>query len=281
MNNDLIISIQTLQTTEHGSLKSLTPNNDGIYEGVPVAVYGKMSENMAEYDPASYVAGMTNQNSIFYKRLTRGGLYGENGHPDYSRLTKDEAIRRTIRIEPERHSHYFTKFTTKWTRNGNHLMVYADIHPWGKYGEFLSASFADKNINTCFSLRSLSQKLKSASGNRRELLALVTYDWVDTGGFAEASKRGVEAIVSNEELHCSVVNEDILKCSMHDLAMANKTLSMIGEEAIVITDQEVLDSFESEYVRVHKKDSVIGVYDKSSQMINNGAINVSPFHTLF
>ena len=276
MANNITFSIQTMQTTSFGSLKVVQPDPDGVYHKIPVAVFGKPSANGAIYDVKFAIKAMTDKNSIFKQRLVSGGLEGEYGHPDYSGLSKNEIIARTMRIENTRASHYFTKVWGEPLDSAGMVIIYADVVPFGPYGNYLKQSFADPKRNTAFSLRSLTSSLGVKDGyDYRMVRQLVTFDSVDTGGFPEASKR----MSPSTEMLFSVTSDDILSCDMKDIIYA-----MEKEHDIVATEclknSELLDTLEVDNISVHTSLN-IGTFEKHNAAIKTKDGLASPFHAFF
>ena len=117
-NKSLAFSVQTMQTVLGNGLKSIKPDKDGVFKGVPLAVIGKPSRNNVIYDQNSFIESITNPNTRFYKSLVEGGLEGEWGHPTNIGLNNKDAIMRTMQIDGSRVSHYFTKVYAKKTKDG-------------------------------------------------------------------------------------------------------------------------------------------------------------------
>ena len=276
MANNVTFSIQTMQTTSFGSLKAVQPDPDGVYHKIPVAIFGKPSMNGAIYDTQSGIKAMTEKNSIFKVRLTSGGLEGEYGHPDYSGMTKNEIIKRTMRIENTRVSHYFTKVWGEPVGGQNTLIIYADVVPFGPYGSYLKESFADPKRNTAFSLRSLTTALGVKDGyDHRMIRQLTTFDSVDTGGFLEASKR----MAPSTESLFYVKSDDILSCDIKDVISA-----MEQEHDVIATEclknSELLDILETDSVSIHTS-LHIGEFENHKFAIKTNDGMASPFHVLF
>lgn len=269
-------SIQTMQTTSFGSLKVVQPDPDGVYHKIPVAVLGKPSENGAIYDVKSGIAAMSNDNSIFKKRLVSGGLEGEYGHPDYSGMNKNEIISRTMRIENTRASHYFTKVWGETLNSADIVIVYADVVPFGPYGNYLKQSFADPKRNTAFSLRSLTSSLGTKGGyDNRMIRQLVTFDAVDTGGFLEASKRMAP---SSESLY-AIDTDDILSCDLQDVInVMEQEQNTIAVECL--KNCELFDKLGTDDIQLHTS-FYIGSFEKHKGAIKTKNGSMSPFHAMF
>lgn len=184
---ELNFEVQTMKIKDGRAIKSAEPDSNGVYRDVPVGALGIVSRNNSDYDIPSTLNCMTNPNMAFYKRLTEGSLAGEYGHP----MVKDRSdIPRILRIDPTMVSHYILGLRSKPTDNNEYIIIYADMKCGGPYGPYLQESFADPDINTAFSLRSITSKPQRIGGvDKKKMITLVTFDAVCGPGFEQASKR--------------------------------------------------------------------------------------------
>lgn len=260
--SNVAFDISSALYTDGGS-KALTPDANGVYKSFPVMCLGKTSRNGKNYDVESMVFAITNNSSVFYKKLHAGQLMGEYGHPF---VTEEKDLARIAMVDPTKVSHVIHRVYCSPTTEKGNTIVYADIQPFGPYGKFLDDSFKSPHINTAFSLRSLvSQTGTNADGSiNQRVTALITIDAVDAPGYAEASK----VYVSDEGL---TVNIDNLENNMSTLA------SVCGCESI--DDQQLLDILQVNKVSINRK--VCGILNTSGKYINTGVGKVSVFHELF
>ncbi len=275
--SNLNFSIQTLVTTEGGSLKSVTPNKDGVYEGMPVAVMGIPSRNEAFYTPNSTMRAISDPKCRFYKNLTEGNLEGEWGHPELPADVK-EAVRRTLRIDRKMMSHYFTRIFTKDSDCGQYVVIYADVVAAGPYGKFLTESMEDPKRNTAFSLRSITTKPRRLPNgvSSKDIISLVTFDAVDGPGFEQASKR----FMANEGLGLQLVDEDILDFSIESIEQDGEFAKVVGFETAQC--QELLDIFEAQTVILTKEATIRGTYDSAKNaIVTPEGDSLSIFHSIF
>lgn len=226
-----------------GRQKKFTPDAKGTYNDVAIAVIGMASRNRVVYDPDSMVAAHNNPASRFCMAVTEGHAEGEWGHP-FIEQEDERAVRRMAYIDRKNMSHFFSRCYTKPTGDGQYHVVYANINPFGPYGEFLKASFDNGLRNTAFSLRSLCAIVgKDAAGNVMKVVRqLITYDAVDLPGYKEASTWfGSTERFSIEDLSFNV---DIARESSR-----NAVGTVLGMESI--THQQVLDIFEADQVQIY------------------------------
>ena len=275
MDQSLIFSIQTLHTSGGRDLQGLEPDANGKYTGIPLAVIGMASRNNIYYTPDSFKAAMTNPESRFAKALQEGHLEGEWGHPFTADIKDPNArLMRTMTILRQNVSHAITGITTKMSSDGNYVIVYGDITPCGPYGSFLDKDFRNPNRNVGFSLRSLTNNPKPMANNvtAKSIVALATFDAVDTPGFELASKR----YASTEGL---LIDESSLGgVKLHDVDSDKGFLEAVGYESIQC--QEILDILQRDAVTIEFNSRIKGhLADDGKSIITPGG-NKSIFHLL-
>lgn len=268
---DLTFSLQTITTSAVGSLRSIQPDTEGIYRGVPLTVIGMPSRNNMLYDPQSLVHAMTNPQSKFYKDLTGGSLNGEYGHPVLVGLAKQDALKRLSIIVETQVSHQIVALdATQRTSDGKYIIVKGDIKPFGPYAKHLCDSFADKHHDTCFSLRNLTSMPKRGNDGlfHKTVVAMITYDHVTSApGYEIASKRAMT--VGTESMECVSVEENVEVFTMGDVQIGDQAFQeTIGYESIRC--QEVLDLLERDEVKVCVNDTPVGFFDSSKGVIVGG-----------
>ena len=121
-------------------------------------------------------------------------------------------------------------------------IVYCDLKPCGPYGPALYESLTNPHENTSFSVRSMcKESVDAQTGERvRYIQILLTFDYVDCGGFRAASKRfnaGNEAFEITPDM-LRAVNRDMLKA---------------GNESLIISDDEFVTLFGRKCISIHTK----------------------------
>lgn len=275
MASQIVFSIQMLENKDGKRLKAVKPNARGIYEKVPMGLFGRASRNMNRYDDGSMVRSMTDPSTRFCKLLQEGNLLGENGHPMI--FTKEQLPRLTL-IDMNNVSHRFLKMQADGTGD-NCTLLWGDVKPAGPKGPLLTESFADPDGNTCFSMRSLTTEPEMVGGVRhRKVLMMVTFDFVDGPGFEEACKRFMAT--GTEDFHgLSVADRGIeYNCSMEDFLTLESAKGCYGIEAV--TSQEVLDKFQENFVNI--RNEICGILDlQTKQLTMPTGQHRSVFHTVF
>ena len=182
--------IDTLVVNNGKPFKSMKPDEDGYFVGLPLAGLGFPTRNKTFYDVDAFVHCMTNPNSGFYKRLSSGQLFGEKGHPDIEAIPPQLRMKRMLQIDEKNHAvHYRNVYSDSNTLPNGGKLVLGDLKPFGAGKQEVLDTLESPWMNTAFSLRSISDNRLINGISHRRMKNLVTFDWVGTGGFAEASKQ--------------------------------------------------------------------------------------------
>ena len=249
-------------TLDKANQRVVKPNKDGIYEKLCVMVLGNQpSRNGKIYEPNSMYEAITSPDSCFYKKLIHHGVEGEISHPT---IFKEEELSRIAIIDRARVSHIIVKvYTGEATEKGNRP-VYADLIPYGPYGEYVKESLESPIMNTAFSLRSLVEKIGTdPAGNIiQRVMALVTFDVVDSNGFLAASK-----VVPNGAVEGLEIPIDIKK--------NNSALKQLVSQE-VISDHQLEDMLGLDKIKIMHHS-----YDITNKNLMSDGKPVDIFHTLF
>ncbi len=242
--SNLQFEIATLMSTPEGSLKSITPNEEGLFCNIPVMVFGEPSRNGSNYEPTSGLACLRDPKSMFYLRLTEGGLEGEWCHP----LTGKKDFDRAVVVDRTKVSHYIRAIRTKPIEGGR-VVVYADIGAMGPYGQCLKDSFADPNQNTAFSIRAITSPI---NGNPalRQMRVIITFDAESSPGFKMASKR-------------FMLNTEGMQVTVDDILGLKDRTCIVTEENI--KDQQILDIFQSNSVVINN--TFYPIFDEQTNLL--------------
>jgi hypothetical protein len=206
-NVDKIAFVVDVLLVRNGrKLGAIRPDEDGYYT-IPLAVLGTPTDNRTYYEVDEFVGQMTSPTSFINRCLTDGKLFGEYGHPMISLLPSDQQLPRLMQIDEKQVSHHIKKIWTGEKLESGGRIIYGLIKPKGPYGAHLRDSLDDSCVNTSFSLRSIAVSTESGGLIRRKIRNLVTFDFVNAGGYNEASKRYAPATETfvNLPLHAAMV----------------------------------------------------------------------------
>jgi len=133
------------------------------------------------------------EGSVLGRRLTKGILKGEKGHPDVTSMTEMELKKRTIQIDMDRTSHHIKRI--ELVKTGKKIAFGLDeyeVYGWvigsGKYGEELNKDLENPDINVPFSIRSLVREKRVGNIRVRDLVIISTWDWVREPGYSNATQ---------------------------------------------------------------------------------------------
>lgn len=208
-------SVEVLEYYDGRHLGVPKPDADGYYD-LPICALNARSRNECYYDTKSIYDQITMPQSPFNMMITQGHLYGENGHPD-----KDAPLERIELITEANKSHHIRKVYCGEECNDGTIPVYALIKPVPPMGYILEASLQNKWENTAFSLRTLMKYTWDAvrKAQYRTVLRLVTFDYVNTPGILQASKRyspGLETLEAFTNYHKPLVERELTIDDFYD-----------------------------------------------------------------
>lgn len=134
--------------------------------------------------------------STLQRRIKNGSLYGESGHPmKPSNMSMDDYIVRVLSIENNNICCHFKEIWLDDSYNFNGrgvkkdtVAIIAKLKPYGARGAALEESLNNPNINTAFSIRSLSEDFYRNGTTFRTITEIVTWDWVVEPGISIANK---------------------------------------------------------------------------------------------
>ncbi len=178
----------------------LPPDADG-YRQMPIG--GLNCFNSAgEYYPYQTAKNLFEQSSAFMRRVKTACLKGEYGHPKrVPGQSMDEFTRRVMQVEEKFVCVHFKEiwldFDSIKDVNGRPIVsVMASLRPTGPYADALDRSLNNPKEDVCFSVRAFTEDVRSGGVNNRNLVEIVTYDFVNEPGISTARKYKAPALES-------------------------------------------------------------------------------------
>ena len=114
MTNDIYFVAETAMSDNGRKLSALTPDEEGYFCGIPMAVLGIPTRNNTQYETDSIVNAISNPETTFNQRLRDGELFGEHGHPFiYKPLSDPASSVRVFRLDPDKKAALYKKFYCK------------------------------------------------------------------------------------------------------------------------------------------------------------------------
>lgn len=221
---NITFTCQTLRGTNKSGI--LKPDADGYYT-VLLGGFAIHNEMGNFYPWNKYLQDIfTNHSSAFMRRITRGHLRGECGHPvrtaEY--VNDQHWFSRLREIRQNNWSHHIRKvmvdFENHRSQHGEKMVaILGEIRPMATaVGQILKDSLDNPHEDTCFSVRTLT--LDTPIGGmcwNKDVYELVTWDWVPEPGVRNATKYHSPGLESYQEtiLSPQVVN-DYLHTQQHN-----------------------------------------------------------------
>ncbi len=205
--NKVYFSVEVLEDYDGRRLHVPKPDMDGYYTLV-VGSLNARSRNQCYYDNKSIYDQITMETSPFNMMITQGHLYGEWGHPPV-----DAPIERIEQIDEKQKSHHIRKVYCGEENSNGEIPIFCELKPVLPNGPALEQSIQNKWENTAFSLRSLMKFTWDAArkAQYRTIVRLVTFDYVNTPGILQASKRyapGEEHFIVGREIQINEFFKD-------------------------------------------------------------------------
>lgn len=132
--------------------------------------------------------------SQLMRRVSRGALRGENGHPKLlPGMSMDAFAHRCLSIWESEVCCHFREITLDFERvkdaSGKPVIaIIAWVKGSGPHGPALERSLDNPNENVCFSIRAFTDDYRDRGIEKRVLRNIVTWDYVNEPGIAVAEK---------------------------------------------------------------------------------------------
>lgn len=219
----------------------ITPDTDGYYDMVVGGL--NVFNSVGQYYEYEGAKALFESSSPFMRRIKRGALRGEVGHPKQMPGEKDDDYLDRIYVIDERNvcvhfKEIYLDFNSKKMPNGDPVIaIMAKLTPSGPKGDYLAKQIANKSENVCFSIRSLTQDTMVRGRYTRTIKHIVTFDNVNEPGISIANKYEAPGLESLTPL----VDKPVTKNQI--LRSVNKSVATIGTESAMMDANELFTSF--------------------------------------
>lgn len=189
MNTVMFSCVSLAGTNKVGTLKQ---SSDGYYTMVVGAL--NMFNSGGAFYPYEAVKELFQQSSQFMRRIGRGALRGEYGHPVMQvGQTKDEFAARCMRIDEKfvcvHHRKIWLDFDNVKDANGRPVIaIMSELTPDGPYASYMERTLQNPSANVCFSVRSFTKDTWKGGVLEKVLKTVITWDYVNEPGLAIAEK---------------------------------------------------------------------------------------------
>jgi len=239
MNNSVMYSCTSLAgSNKVGNLKKL---DGGYYEVIVGAL--NMFNSAGAFYPYDAAKSLFEESSQFQRRVARGALRGEYGHPiKQPGMSNDDFAARCMSITENDVCVHHRKITLDFDRvkdeNGRPVIaIISELCPSGPKGEFLDKSLNNPSENVCFSIRAFTADKTLAGIKTKSIRTIITWDMVNEPGLSIAEKFKSPSLESHDE---QLLTRGAFERAVHNSTAAECGVAM--ESSIMLTANELFQS---------------------------------------
>lgn len=227
---------QLAKANKQGILK---PDAAGYYTQVVGGL--NVLNSAGEYYTLRGAEQLFKESSAFMRRVQRGALRGENGHPRQDGMTDNQYAQRIITIVEgnvcAHHKEIWLDMQNYRDADGKPIVaIMSKVKPSGPYAKMLQDQYDNPNENVCFSIRAFTEDYWAGGRRNRELRTIVTFDYVNEPGISIAEKYKSPGLES--------LQERVFTRSQIERAMdTRETLIQVGMESVSMSKDELFTSF--------------------------------------
>lgn len=208
--------------------KTLQKDDQGYYKVILGAV--NTYNSAGEYYGDHYVEDLFSPNTYIGHMLAKGALMGEVNHPQFvPGMSNFDFFMRNNRIDQLNASHLIKNIeivdSGKMEGGRPKKFIVGWVKPLEstKGGKILKELLDTPEANVCFSIRCVIDP--SSSKNDMKIKTVITFDWVDLPGIAEANKFDTLANIKQERFVNNIVNTLWEKTSISQQELHNQMLT--------------------------------------------------------
>lgn len=200
LNNVTFTCTRLFGTNKVGDLKK---NERGYYTMVIGAL--NMFNSAGMYYRADAAKQFFEESSSFMRRVKRGALRGEYGHPRREAgMSMQAYYARLLSIHEDKVCCHFASVNLDFENykddQGRPIVaIIAEVCPNGPLGHVLEKQLANPQENVCFSIRSFTDDKMERGVINRYIKTIVTFDYVNEPGMAAAEKYNSPALEGLED----------------------------------------------------------------------------------
>lgn len=236
MSNTIKFTCASLQPGKKGVVAK---DDTGYYD----MVIGGMNilNSKGEYYEYEAAKSLFENSSAFMRRVKRGALRGEVGHPRKQvGESVDAFLNRVLDIcEPNVCVHYsevYLDFENFKNPDGSKIVaIRAKLRPAGPKAQFLQEAIDNPKENVCFSIRSFTDNSYSHGRVNKVLKNIITFDYVNEPGIHIAEKYKSPSL--------EAVEETVFSKEQFDSAMDLRQVLHLSTESTILTKDELYASF--------------------------------------
>ena len=222
-------------TNKVGNLKK---NENGYYPMIVGAL--NVFNSAGQYYVAEQAKQLFESSSQLMRRVHRGALRGENGHPKPQINQSNESFaNRVMTIDESRiychHKSLTLDFDNVKDSNGRPIIaIMSEVCPSGELAYVLQRQLENPHENVCFSIRAFTDDYRENGVYKRILRNVVTFDLVNEPGIAQAEKYKSPAL--ENFLDMSFTRGQLERC------FKQQQIAGVGMESNHMTQEELFSS---------------------------------------
>ena len=220
----------------------LTADENGYYTTVVGAL--DVFNSVGQYYAYEGARELFEQSSQFMRRVKKGNLMGEQGHPKFQPgMTDSQFAQRILSIYEENvcchHKEIFLDFDNVKDEEGRPVIaIMSKVKPSGPHGAALRESFENPDENVNFSIRAFTDDFpdRSRGYTRRILRTIVTWDRVTEPGISVAQKFKSPSLEMER-----LVEHHFSRATMRR-SLEEAQLSGVAQECAILTGKELFQT---------------------------------------
>jgi hypothetical protein len=219
--------------------KGVLPKDENGYRWIPIGGLN-IFNSAGQYYTLDGAKELFQDSSQFKRRIQRGALRGEVGHPVRQQgQSMDSYMQRVLEIDPTNVCAHFAKIELNFDDytgpEGPVVAIMGLVAPSGPHAAMLERSFSNPNENVCFSIRAFTKDTISRGICRRVLKNIITFDYVNEPGIAIAEKFKSPALESLSEM--MVTKNQLTRAVQH------REMTGVAQESVTLSSEELFESF--------------------------------------
>lgn len=241
-NNITFTCTRLAGTNKVGDLKK---NERGYYTMVIGAL--NMYNSAGMYYRFDAAKQFFEESSSFMRRVVRGALRGEYGHPRREAgMSMQAYYARLLSIHEDKVCCHFASVKLDFDNfkddQGRPIIaIIAEVCPSGPLGHVLEKQLQNPNENVCFSIRSFTDDRMERGVINRYIKTIVTFDYVNEPGMSVAEKwnsPALEGMPAMEDLQEAVFTRGQVEAAVSEIVEVG-----VGNESARMNAQELMAAF--------------------------------------
>lgn len=223
-----------LGTNKAGVLK---PDAEGYYTVVLGAL--NFYNSAGDFYPYESAKELFSESSSLMRRIKNGACRAEYGHPKLQPgMSQRDFLARILSIHEDKVCAHIKEVilddkSVKDVDGKPVMAIIGKVKPCGPYGAVLKESLDNPSENVCFSIRSLTKDVYDGIVNKKNLLQIICWDYVNEPGISVANKYQSPALEG--------INDKTINFSVEQLTdVRDRQLKQVGMESAKTVVDDVI-----------------------------------------